>query len=215
MFGKRIEKLASLIKDSKKIADVGTDHGYLIIEALLEGKTLKAQAIDNKKMPLLRAKENIANFGLEEKVSFSLSNGLDDLEKDVDYIIMSGLGGSLIISLLEENLNKINKQTLILQANRNCAELRSFLSENSFKIEYEEVIFDDKYYEIIVTKKIDEKIKLTDKEVLFGPYNLKHPNNVFYNYLEDEYARYEKIKYPSKQVIHKKSLIKEILTKRK
>ncbi|HHV14401.1 MAG TPA: SAM-dependent methyltransferase [Acholeplasmataceae bacterium] len=215
MFGKRIEKLASLIKDSKKIADIGTDHGYLVIEALLEGKTLKAQAIDNKKMPLLRAKENIANFGLEEKVSFSLSNGLDDLEKDVDYIIMSGLGGSLIISLLEENLNKINKQTLILQANRNCAELRSFLSENSFKIEYEEVIFDDKYYEIIVTKKIDEKIKLTDKEVLFGPYNLKHPNNVFYNYLEDEYARYEKIKYPSKQVIHKKSLIKEILTKRK
>ncbi len=215
MFGKRIEKLASLINDSKKIADIGTDHGYLIIEALLERKTLKAQAIDNKKMPLLRAKENIANFGLEEKVSFSLSNGLDDLEKDVDYIIMSGLGGSLIISLLEENLNKINKQTLILQANRNCAELRSFLSENSFKIEYEEVIFDDKYYEIIVTKKIDEKIKLTDKEVLFGPYNLKHPNNVFYNYLEDEYARYEKIKYPSKQVIHKKSLIKEILTKRK
>ncbi|HOH59109.1 MAG TPA: class I SAM-dependent methyltransferase, partial [Bacilli bacterium] len=205
---------ASLIKDSKKIADIGTDHGYLVIEALLEGKTLKAQAIDNKKMPLLRAKENIANFGLEEKVSFSLSNGLDDLEKDVDYIIMSGLGGSLIISLLEENLNKINKQTLILQANRNCAELRSFLSENSFKIEYEEVIFDDKYYEIIVTKKIDEKIKLTDKEVLFGPYNLKHPNNVFYNYLEDEYARYEKIKYPSKQVLHKKSLIKDILAKK-
>ena len=211
MFGKRIEKLASLINDSKKIADIGTDHGYLIIEALLERKTLKAQAIDNKKMPLLRAKENIANFGLEEKVSFSLSNGLDDLEKDVDYIIMSGLGGSLIISLLEENLNKINKQTLILQANRNCAELRSFLSENSFKIEYEEVIFDDKYYEIIVTKKEDKKIALTEKEILFGPYNLKHPNNVFYNYLDDEYARYEKIKYPSKLVLHKKSLIKDIL----
>ncbi|HHU21221.1 MAG TPA: SAM-dependent methyltransferase [Acholeplasma sp.] len=214
MFGKRIEKLASLIKDSKKIADIGTDHGYLIIEALLEGKTLKAQAIDNKKMPLLRAKENIVSFGLEKKVSFSLSSGLDDLDEDVDHIVMSGLGGSLIISLLEEHLDKITNQTLILQANRNCAELRSFLSENSFKIEYEKVIFDDKYYEIIVTKKINEKIKLTEKEILFGPYNLKHPNNVFYNYLDDEYARYEKIKYPSKQILHKKSLIKDILDKK-
>ena len=115
MFGKRIEKLVSLIKDSKKIADIGTDHGYLVIEALLEGKTLKAQAVDNKKMPLLRAKENIVSFGFEEKVSFSLSNGLDELEEDVDHIIMSGLGGTLIIKLVHENLNKIKKQTLILR----------------------------------------------------------------------------------------------------
>ena len=99
MFGKRIEKLASLIKDSKKIADIGTDHGYLVIEALLEGKTLKAQAIDNKKMPLLRAKENIASFGLEEKVSFSLSSGLDDLEEDVDHIVMSGYVIDLLKSI--------------------------------------------------------------------------------------------------------------------
>jgi len=214
MFGKRIEKLASLIKDSKKIADVGTDHGYLIIEALLEGKTLKAQAVDNKKMPLLRAKENIVSFGFEEKVSFSLSNGLDELEEDVDHIIMSGLGGTLIIKLVHENLNKIKKQTLILQANRNVSDLRKYLSENCFKIIYEEVIFDEKYYEIIVTKRVVEVVKLTEEEILFGPYNLKHPNNIFYNYLDDEYARYEKIKYPSKQVLHKKSLIKDILAKK-
>ena len=48
----RIEELATFISPYKVIADVGCDHGYLVIEAFEKAGVTKAYAIDNKLMGL-------------------------------------------------------------------------------------------------------------------------------------------------------------------
>ena len=55
---KRIKEIASFIMPYKSVADIGTDHGYLLLEAFNLGINF-AQAIDNKVGPLNSAKNNL------------------------------------------------------------------------------------------------------------------------------------------------------------
>ena len=82
MFSKRIECIASKIPLESNLADVGCDHGYLIIEAYLNGKVNKAIAIDNKEGPLESAKSNISKY---LDVRYSLSSGINDIDDDYFY----------------------------------------------------------------------------------------------------------------------------------
>lgn len=194
MFSKRIECIASKVPFGSNLADVGCDHGYLIIEAYLNKKIKKAIAIDNKKGPLDSARNNISKY---LDVRYSLSSGINDIDDDTNSIVIAGMGGLLINSILEEGmkLNKVNSnQTFILEPNRNCYEVRKFLMENGFEIFDEEVVYDQKkYYEIIVCKKINKKIILTDDELLFGPILLNNKTEVFRNKYVEEVEKLRKI----------------------
>lgn len=193
MISKRIQAIAKHTKDSYKITDVGCDHGYLIIEALNNYNVKYALAIDNKIKPLEFAMNNITAEGLKDRVNFSLSSGLDELEKDSDAIVISGLGGTLISNIIEENINKIKDQKLILQANRNNYDLRKYLSSNNFKFLDEDIIYDGFYYQIIVVKKDKEKITLTDSKLHYGPINIQKKKEILYEMLKKEEERLIKI----------------------
>ena len=89
MISKRLQEIAKYVYPYKKIADVGCDHGYLIIEAIKKYNVTNCIAIDNKEGPLNVAKYNITNVGYLDKVRFSLSSGITDIDND-----MSNLDGS-------------------------------------------------------------------------------------------------------------------------
>ena len=194
MFSMRIERIASKVPYGSNLADVGCDHGYLIIEAYLNNKINKAIAIDNKKGPLDSAKSNISKY---LDVRYSLSSGINDIDDDTNSIVIAGMGGLLINSIIKEGmeLNKVNSnQTFILEPNRNCCEVRKFLMENNFEIIDEEVVYDQKkYYEIIVCKKTDKKITLSNDELFFGPILLKYKTEVFKNKYIEEVEKLKKI----------------------
>lgn len=206
MFSKRIECIASKVPLDSNLADVGCDHGYLIIEAYLNGKVNKAIAIDNKKGPLESAKSNISKY-LYLDVRYSLSSGINDIDDDTNAIVIAGMGGLLINSIIAEGikLNKVNdKQTFILEPNRNCYEVRKYLIDNKFLIIDEEVVYDQKkYYEIIVCKKTDEKLTLSDDELFFGPILLKNKTEVFKNKYKEEIEKLKKI-YNNQETIKQK-----------
>jgi len=72
----RLLKIASLVPDGARLADVGTDHGYIPLY-LFENKIISsAIAMDVNKGPLLHANENIKKYGLEKNIETRLSNGL-------------------------------------------------------------------------------------------------------------------------------------------
>lgn len=204
MISKRIQAIAKHTKDSYKITDVGCDHGYLIIEALNNYNVSYALAIDNKIKPLEFAINNIATEGLKDRVKFSLSSGLDELEKDSDTIVISGLGGTLISNIIEENIHKIQDQKFILQANRNNYELRKYLSLNNFKFLDEDIIYDGFYYQIIVVRKDKEKNTLTDSELHYGPINIQKKKEILFEMLKKEEERLVKI--PDSNHFKKKKL---------
>ena len=92
----RIKEIAKYIRPYKKIADVGCDHGYLIVEAFKNHEIDYAIAIDNKQGPLDSAKYNILKYGFNNNVRFSLSSGISDIDDDTEVVIIAGMGGLLI-----------------------------------------------------------------------------------------------------------------------
>ena len=201
MISERIKKIASLVYPSKKIADVGCDHGYLIIECFEKYNILKAIAIDNKIMPLDSARNNINTYisSRKEDVRYSLSSGINDVDYDTDCIIVAGMGGALIKNIISDGFNingksHYEKMKFIFQPNRNVSELREYLNESSFLIDDEYVIYDDKkYYEIIVCHLSDSVKQLTCSEIEFGPINLVKKEDVFKEYYQNEVRKLQKV----------------------
>ena len=63
-----MKAVASMVTPGNRLADIGTDHGYVPI-ALVQGKKIqKAIAMDINKGPLQRACEHIAENQLEDYI---------------------------------------------------------------------------------------------------------------------------------------------------
>lgn len=184
---KRIAAIAEFIHPYKSVADIGCDHGYLLDIAFQKGVTL-AQAIDNKTGPLEIAINNLKKHG--DKVIFSLSDGLSDLDPRIEVIVIAGMGGSLITKILSENKHKLeNVKRVILQANRNIDKVRQYAINNGFKLVSEKIIEEESIiYEIIVLEKGYQE--LNEAEIIFGPFLLKNKHPLFikkWQYLLDHY----------------------------
>ncbi len=114
----RIETIASLIDRNSVMADIGTDHGYLAIYAVQIGKASICYASDINEGPLSAARHNVERFGLQEKIKLKIADGISQLEPDVDTITITGMGGSLMSSILVAHKSKLeNVKTMICQPN--------------------------------------------------------------------------------------------------
>lgn len=82
----RLEKVLSMIKKVDTLIDIGTDHAFLPIKAVLTKKARKVIAMDKRRGPLSRARENIKKYGLEDKIEVILSDGFLALNERNDLI---------------------------------------------------------------------------------------------------------------------------------
>ena len=135
----RLSAAASLVRGGGIIADIGTDHGYLPIYLLQSGKVTGAIAADIGKMPLKNAENSIKLYGLQDKITLRLSDGLREFsENEVDEIVFAGMGGTLIAEKLAETPWIKNKKFhFIFQPQSRAEDLRQFLFENGFTINEE------------------------------------------------------------------------------
>lgn len=212
MLSKRIKAIAAFIPPAKRIADVGCDHGYLIIEAFRCHGIAFAVAIDNKKGPLSSAVKNISSFPFYPRVRFSLSDGLSDLKEEVDAIIVSGIGGHNALDIIRSGREKVRDARLIILANRDLATLRAGLAGLRLAITKEEVIKDGhRFYEIIEFTPVDYIPSYTATECRFGPLLLAGKSPVFREKLACELSRYRKIKADAPEIETKINEIEEIL----
>lgn len=76
---KRLELVASFVPRGSRVADIGTDHGYIPIYLTEEGICAGAVAADVREGPLCRAREHIRERGLESRIQVRLSDGLKAL----------------------------------------------------------------------------------------------------------------------------------------
>lgn len=151
----RLLKIASLVSKGKKVADIGTDHGYIPVYLLNNNKIDYAILADVNKGPLDNAKKEIKHNNLGDKVDLRLGSGLEVLnENEVDEIIIAGMGGILISELLEAKKNVAHTvDKLILQPMQAQEELRKYLYNNGYEILNEVLVKEDfRIYEIIEAK---------------------------------------------------------------
>jgi len=207
-----------------RVADIGCDHGWLSIYLVEQGIASYAYACDVNQGPLDNAKANIKRFHLQDKIETILASGLSKLDKgSFDSVVIAGMGGTLIIELLEEDLGKLDDVTLYLQANVNTYGLRQFLFTHNFEIIDETLVKDnDIIYEIIKAKKTSNVIEnsYSDIEMMFGRINLEKKSYLICELLLQKLEKLSKIielmpfDLEKRQVLEKQAEdIKEYLTK--
>ena len=98
----RLQMLADLVPRGAVLADVGTDHGYLPVWLLQEGRIGRAIASDINERPLDHARQTAREYDCEDEIQFRLCGGLDGyVPGEADTIIIAGMGGDTIASILE------------------------------------------------------------------------------------------------------------------
>ena len=162
----RLLKIASLVTEGKRVADIGTDHGYIPVYLLNQGKVPYAILADVNKGPLENARGEVRHNKLLDKVDLRLGSGIEVLEKgEVDEVIIAGMGGILISELLEAKLEVAHSvDKLILQPMQAQNELRKYLLNNGFEILDEVLVKEDfRIYEIIIAKYTGKNTVVSDE----------------------------------------------------
>ncbi len=168
------------------MADIGTDHGYIPIFLVKKGICDTAIASDINKGPVQKAEKNVKLYGLEDKIQCRLGGGLKTIVPgEVDTAVIAGMGGHLIISILEESAEVAQKmQALILQPVQHVEILRKYLYENGYEILSEDLCFDEgKYYEIIKARYDGKKRTLEDIYYEISPFLLKKRHPLLQEYI--------------------------------
>lgn len=173
---KRLLLIASFVSDNSSLIDVGCDHAYLPIYLCQTLKNIKVTASDINPNPIKIAKENIKKYHLENKIKVIKKDGINDLDKDIDTVIISGMGGILIGDIINNKDNLSNIKTLILAPNNEFSYVRKTLKKINFKIIKEKLITENKITYLVI-KAILGKDK-TDN--FFGKLSNKDLESIYY-----------------------------------
>lgn len=184
----RLDAVCALVRQGARIADVGTDHAYLPIRLLLEGRVSFAVASDIVDGPLQSAKKNISAFGLnEDRIALLKTDGLRGIGSySPDDILICGMGGELIASILAASDYIRNRGVrLILQPMTREEKLRLFLSENGFEITEEKLVREGSRIYQIICAAYDGRVRsVTPVQALLGERNISRRTDEFYSLLE-------------------------------
>lgn len=191
----RLNKIAQKVTQNGIIADIGTDHAYIPIFLYKNNKIKSGIACDISRGSLQKAKDNIKKYNLQDKIQTRLGNGLEkiSLQDNVDTVIIAGMGGMLMIDILEKGKYILeNVKELILQPQKDIDKLREYLHKNNFKIIDDEMLKDDgKYYTIIKSIKGKEDILYKKEEYVFGKFEINNKCQILKEYIEDQLYKME------------------------
>lgn len=211
---RRMQAAADMVSSGNRVCDVGCDHGYVSIYLVQTGRSPHVLAMDVNKGPLLRAKEHVEKYHVEDYITLRLSDGLTAYRKgEAQSLICAGMGGRLMMNILEKDLSKtFDFQELILQPQSEIPLFRKFLREKGYIFIKEDMILEEgKFYPIMKAarsesaaaenkqdeigagedKKRDCKEGETDEEFcllqdMLGPLLLKERHPVLLQFIQKE-----------------------------
>ena len=181
----RMQAVADMVTPGGRIADIGTDHGYVPIYLVEQNKTDHAIAMDVRKGPLARAGENIVRFGCSDRIETRLSDGLAMLKPgEADTVIIAGMGGLLTIRILEAGLKVLQSVSeCILQPQSDLDKVRQFLHQHHFCIVQEKMLIDEGKYYTVMRVVHGEESPYTEAEDLYGRHLIDDKSPVLAKYL--------------------------------
>ena len=142
----RLLTCAGLVNKGDRVADIGCDHGYLSIHLLTTGVASSCIASDVAEGPLQSAMRNARKFGVQENITFHLSDGVQNIPRDFDTLVCAGMGGDTMIHILESApWLKHERYRLILQCQSKRPELCKWLYAQGFAIRRETLAKDGKF----------------------------------------------------------------------
>lgn len=204
----RLQAIADLVKKNSIVADIGSDHGYLVANLVENNIVKRAIASDINKGPVQNCIGTILSRDLGEFIEVRLGGGfIPYKEKEVDTAIIAGMGGQLIRDIMIESKAVVDTiETFILQPMTAQDELRKWLINNNFSIANEIVTNEQgRFYEILVVKHgssgnlLDEELKSklsfeeTDEIFLEIGYKVDLERSAYNEFLGRKIQKYEMI----------------------
>ena len=168
----RLQALADFVPQGCRVADIGTDHGYLAVALLKQKRASFVVAGDKNRGPYEAAKRTAnENAMTDDQISVRLGDGLAVLQPgEVDTVCIAGMGGVLMSTILEAHPEiTASLGTLVLQPMNGAAELREWLYDHAWHITDENIVIDDgRIYEVIQAQTGSRK-KPGPLDLLVGP----------------------------------------------
>jgi len=191
----RLMAAAGLVTAGSRLADIGTDHGYVPILLVQQGRIPSAVAMDINEGPIARAQLDIRRAGLCAEIQTRRSDGLEKLrENEADTVLIAGMGGALTIRILENGASTLHGgsvRELVLQPQSEIGKVRRWLQKNGWRIDLEDMVLEDgKYYPMMQCH--EGMMELTDLEAQYGPRLLGEHHPVLVHFLKRERSILEK-----------------------
>ena len=91
----RLDNIIKLIpNDTEILADIGCDHGKIIVSAILTGKAKKGFAVDISKNSLNKAKKLAETVGIYQNIEFICGDGFNNINQNLS-VSLDSLGALL------------------------------------------------------------------------------------------------------------------------
>ena len=194
---KRLNSIVKHMDKCEKMADIGSDHGYIPIYAVKNNICRRAIASDINKGPVEKARMDAMFEGVSDFVDVRLGAGLKTIRKgEVNSIVIAGMGGNLIRDILEADISKVKElDYMILLPAQNPEVLRKYLYNTGYEILTEDICEDEGiYYEIFkVRYSTENKLVIDDIFYEISPILLREKNPMMKEYLEVKREKLEKI----------------------
>ena len=178
----RLERVAAHMPVGARLADIGSDHGYLPVALMRRGLIAAAVAGEVALTPFQAAQRTVRDNGLEQQITVRRANGLEAIEPQdaITAISVCGMGGETIRDILENGKARLSGQErLILQPNGGEQPLRYWLMEIGYRIVREELLSENSfYYEIIVAERAGP-VLYSAEELYFGPLQMQARSPAF------------------------------------
>ena len=177
---RRLRTACDLLPEGSVVWDIGTDHAYIPIYLLRCGKCTSAVASDINRGPLEAAKRNALSYGVSERITFLLTNGLGETDPagyGVTDLCICGMGGELIAEILRASPYMPQAGIrLVLQPMSHGYDLRRALLQDGYTIREERLCkANGKIYAVIAAEYTGTREEYTEAELLLGRQNRNDP----------------------------------------
>ncbi len=191
---KRLQAVADLVTAGYMTADIGTDHAYIPIYLIENGRIPGAVAADVNRGPLERARFNVTENGMNDRIDLRISDGFSAIHPgEVRSAVIAGMGGALMVRILTEGAETVKMlDECILQPQSEIEKVRTFLLQEGFLFLDEVMVEEDgKYYTAMKTVPGNgtdgkETAGWNEPELRYGRLLLEKRDPVLRSFLERE-----------------------------
>lgn len=179
MISNRLQAIARYCPEGARVADIGSDHALLASYLLVNGIASYVIAGELNEGPYQAALRQIETIQTQQRASVRKGDGLAVLSPgEADIICIAGMGGQLIVSILEAGKDKLTGVSrLVLQPNVGEDNVRRWLIENNWQLIDETIIEEDQIiYEILVAVRGEPLLpyinqeRTVDELIRIGPF---------------------------------------------
>ena len=179
MISERLKQISNFINDDHDVADIGSDHGLLLVLLSNRNFSHEVLGVENKIGPFSNLEKTVNKIA-KNNFKCLLSDGLKDVKGNYKTIVIAGMGYSNLKNILNKDKNLKSREKFVIDCHTNQKEIRNLFYELGYKVEDDKVIFFVViYYNAIKFEINNDNQTYNSLELKYGPLNIKRKDDIF------------------------------------